>query len=106
MALYVQGRGRCAALHSGAEKVAAAGAPDWAKRLLAEPTTEEGDPLAPADWSEAWDWAASSRHLQSIDERERLAELTKERVELDAGIRQNLTSASSASARSTRWPAP
>jgi hypothetical protein len=46
------------------------------------------------------------RHLQSIDERERLAELAKERVELDAGIHQNFASASSASARSTRWPAP
>jgi hypothetical protein len=82
-------RERFAALRSGVEKLAAAGAPDWAKRLLAEPATEAGDPLLPADWGEAWDWAVSSRHLQSIDGRERLAELAEERVTLDAAIRRN-----------------
>lgn len=84
----VRNRERFALVRLGAQEVAAAGAPEWAKRLRSEPATDSGDTLAPADWSDAWDWAASCRQLTRLDGRERLTALAEERVRLDADIRE------------------
>ena len=66
----------------------AAGAPIWARRLRSEPAESQADPLIPADWRNAWDWAAAVAFLKLIDDRERLKALADERVRLDVEIRK------------------
>jgi hypothetical protein len=38
----------------------------WAGRLATEPANGESDPLVPADWQAAWDWAANLCYLKRI----------------------------------------
>ena len=83
----------------------AAGAPIWARRLRSEPAESQADPLIPADWRNAWDWAAAVAFLKLIDDRERLKALADERVRLDVEIRKTLSS-SFVSGPSTSWGAP
>ncbi|MFL6180592.1 MAG: AAA domain-containing protein [Actinomycetes bacterium] len=66
----------------------AAGAPIWARRLRSEPAESQADPLIPADWRNAWDWAAAAAFLKLIDDRERLKAIADERVSLDAELRK------------------
>ncbi len=72
------------------ERIEEAGAPEWANRVLHEPSGEAGDPATPHDWKEAWDWAAAESYLQSIDQRGHLQRLSEERVELDQSIAKTL----------------
>jgi very-short-patch-repair endonuclease len=69
-------------------RIREAGAPLWSRRLAAEPVEGETDALIPAEWREAWDWAAASAYLARIDDRDRLRILAEERVRLDAEIRK------------------
>ena len=69
-----------------AERIEAAGAPQWANRVLHEPAGESEDPVTPRDWKEAWDWAAAESYLQRIDQRDHLHRLSEERVQLDQTI--------------------
>jgi hypothetical protein len=69
-----------------ADQVRAAGASEWAARMLSEAAKENSDPVTPGDWQEAWDWAASQAYLQRIDQRDHLRSLSEERVQLDQGI--------------------
>jgi very-short-patch-repair endonuclease len=69
-----------------AERVRAAGASEWAARMLNEPTKGNSDPVTPLDWREAWDWAASQAYLQRIDQRDHLRDVSQERVQLDQSI--------------------
>jgi very-short-patch-repair endonuclease len=64
------------------------GAPKWAIRLRTEPPTGTQDSLLPADWRDAWDWAAASVHLRKIDDRQELGRLAEERVRLDHDIKR------------------
>jgi very-short-patch-repair endonuclease len=70
------------------EGIAAAGAPDWASRLRGEPPDAAGDGLLPADWREAWDWAAAARYLDDIDGQATLRALADERLEHDDALRR------------------
>jgi very-short-patch-repair endonuclease len=69
-----------------ADQVRAAGASEWAARMLSEAAKENSDPVTPGDWQEAWDWAASQAYLQRIDQRDHLRSLSNERVQLDQSI--------------------
>jgi hypothetical protein len=65
------------------KRIALAGAPKWADRILSEPAREHEDPVTPGDWREAWDWATAESYLQRIDQRDQLHRLSEERVKLD-----------------------
>ena len=68
-----------ARIRAATAAIAAAGAPDWAERLRADP-----DPAAlPEDWRAAWDRAAAERRLAGIDRREALSALARERDAAD-----------------------
>ena len=69
-----------------ADQVRAAGASEWAARMLSEAAKENSDLVTPGDWQEAWDWAASHAYLQRIDQRDHLRSLSDERVQLDQSI--------------------
>lgn len=71
-----------------AREIELAGAPLWAARLRSVSATKDGDALIPADWNEAWDWAASAAYLSGIDDRGRLRRLADERVKLDGELRK------------------
>jgi very-short-patch-repair endonuclease len=62
-----------------AAKVAASGAPRWARRLRSEPASGEADPLAPADWLEAFRWRAARSLLDSLDGHQALRALFERR---------------------------
>jgi tetratricopeptide (TPR) repeat protein/very-short-patch-repair endonuclease len=64
--------------------IAAAGAPDWAKRLSTQAAIAD-DPLMPAGWREVWDHAAAEANLERIDARHKLLKLAQDR---DAGEKQ------------------
>jgi hypothetical protein len=74
------------ALRSGADEVADAGAPEWADRLRSEVVVDGQDPQTPADWRQAWDWAAAQRYLADLDQRDHVAALAAERAKLDAAV--------------------
>ena len=65
-----------------------AGAPTWAHRLRSIAAQDGSDPVLPADWREAWDWAAMASFLKRIDDAGRLRALADERVRLDAEVRR------------------
>jgi very-short-patch-repair endonuclease/transcription elongation GreA/GreB family factor len=68
------------------ELVTSAGAPHWAARLRAEPAIDANDPVIPAGWREAWDWATAEKFLSSIDQREQMRALAQERTELETTV--------------------
>lgn len=70
--------------------IAKAGAPAWAKRARTEPCID-ADPVLLSDWRDAWDHAAANEKLASIDARERLTALVRERDESDARCRNLFT---------------
>ena len=70
--------------------IANAGAPVWAKRARTEPCVNV-DPVLPSDWRDAWDHAAANEKLASIDAREKLTALVRERDESDARCRNLFT---------------
>jgi very-short-patch-repair endonuclease len=64
--------------------VAAAGAPEWARRLSVEKAVPD-DPVISAAWREAWDHAAADANLARIDARQKLMKLA---VDRDAAEKQ------------------
>lgn len=79
--------GDFATVESITAKIAAAGAPQWAKRLRTEKAVGH-DTLVPVAWRDAWDHAAADAHLARIDERQRLARLAQEREAADRQCRK------------------
>jgi hypothetical protein len=69
------------------ELIAQAGAPGWAKRARTEPALDN-DPVLRSDWRDAWDHAAADAKLASIDARDRLAALAREREDSDKRCRK------------------
>jgi hypothetical protein len=67
--------------------IAQAGAPSWAKRARIEPALDH-DSVLRSDWRDAWDHAAADAKLASIDARERLATLARERADSDRRCRK------------------
>ena len=50
---------------------------------LTEAARDGADPLIPADWRLAWDWAAAEGYLRRIEGRDRLQALSSERIGLE-----------------------
>ena len=69
------------------DAIARAGAPIWAERLRTEPVEDAGDPAAPLDWSEAWEWARQLSYLESIGATADLARLHHERLATEKELR-------------------
>ncbi|ARP99675.1 AAA domain-containing protein [Pseudorhodoplanes sinuspersici] len=69
-----------------ADQIENAGAPAWAQRLRQEPASQDADPIIPANWREAWDWATSLNFLQRNDQRELMHTLAGERSNLDHAV--------------------
>ena len=68
--------------------IALAGAPVWAERLRSETAHDDGDPSAPAHWSEAWEWAIQIHYLEMIGATADLARLHRERLETEKALRE------------------
>jgi transcription elongation GreA/GreB family factor/very-short-patch-repair endonuclease len=64
-----------------------AGAPIWASRLRSEFALEDGDPAAPANWSEAWEWAVQLNYLEKIGATSDLKRLHQERLDTERSLR-------------------
>ena len=64
------------------------GAPVWAERLRSEPVDDDGDPAAPADWREAWQWAVQLNYLETIGATADLTRLHQERLETEKALRE------------------
>ena len=62
-----QEKDRFALIRTMTDRIGSSGAPTWARRLATEPAEDGTDPLIPADWRDAWDWAAASAYLARID---------------------------------------
>lgn len=73
-------------VHTGAQRIEAAGAPRLAQRLRTVPAGAQGDPALPADWRQAWTWARARAHLAAIEAREELRRLWARRAELEQGL--------------------
>ena len=68
--------------------IATAGAPAWAECLRTEAVQDEGDPAAPADWAEAWEWATQLSYLEKIGATGDLTRLHHERIETEKALRE------------------
>jgi very-short-patch-repair endonuclease len=68
-----------------AELIEVSGAPIWASRLRVEPVTTI-DMLLPDNWRETWRLRRLTTYLNSIDGREDLRRLTKQRAEIESGL--------------------
>ena len=79
--------GDYAAITRLTDLIARAGAPTWAKRAQTESVTEN-DGVVVNDWRDAWDHAAADAKLASIDARDRLAVLARERDDSDKRCRK------------------
>lgn len=62
------------------------GAPKWATRLRTEPVTTTVDMLLSDNWRETWRLRRLTTYLNSIDSREELRRLTKQRTEMESGL--------------------
>ena len=49
------------------QKLAAGGAPLWAKKLCTVEPAEDFDPLLPSNWADAWDWRVASSLIEQLD---------------------------------------
>src|SRR4029077_21228836 len=74
------------------DAIGKAGAPHWAARLRTEPATDDGDPAAPADWRDAWNWASRMAYLKKIGATEQLARLHGERLHTEKALRDGFAS--------------
>lgn len=72
--------------------VAPAGAPVWAERLQLVSVHDDGDPVAPADWPDAWEWAAQLNYLERIGATTDLKRLHQERLETEKALREGFAS--------------
>ena len=79
-----------ATIVTATDLIAKAGAPAWADRARTVPSLDT-DPVLRNDWRDAWDHAAANMKLASIDAREKLATLGRERDEADARCRKLFT---------------
>ena len=69
-------------------RLAEAGAHDWSKRVKLEAASDSRDPVIPADWKAAWDWAAQSAFLERIGAANDLAALHRERLAIEKELRE------------------
>jgi hypothetical protein len=76
-------------LSEGTAILAQAGASIWAGRLTTEPANGENDPLVPADWQAAWDWAANLAYLERIGASNDLSALHRDRLAVEKQLRED-----------------
>ncbi len=82
----VQHRPNFATVREVSNRIEAAGAPSWARKLRSEPAEDGADPQFPSDWSDAWDWGAAENFLSGLNQQEEIRALAEERVSLDTNI--------------------
>jgi very-short-patch-repair endonuclease len=66
-----------------ASLVAESGAMQWAEKMRTVPALDAHDPWTPPNWREAWQWRQIVTLLETIDGREPLARLQKNRGEIE-----------------------
>jgi len=64
------------------ERLARAGAVNWARRLKTEPPGETSDALLPTDWAQAWAWRVAVGVVERLDAHEGLRALFEQRRDL------------------------
>lgn len=71
------------------EAFADAGAPIFARRVRTEVVqpSSGGDQVFAADWVGAWDWAALTRQLNEVDQKQQLRQLAGRREQLEKTLR-------------------
>lgn len=75
------------ALTSVVERVSGSGASKWAHRLLSERPSDD-DPLTPADWRKAWEWARGRSFIESLPDRARVQELSRRLESIERRTRE------------------
>jgi very-short-patch-repair endonuclease/KaiC/GvpD/RAD55 family RecA-like ATPase len=70
------------------EQFEAACATQWSQRL--KQPEGDADVLLPANWAEAWDWAATWQYLAEIDQRDKIQKLHDLRETFEGELRQTL----------------
>ena len=58
------------------------GAPIWAEQLCTMPVVGGEDAVLPSDWASSWKWRRQFGHLLAIDGRQRMLEISKNRIAL------------------------
>lgn len=72
-----------------AESLRASGATRWAERIQRQPCGPAGDDVVvPSRWRASWTWARLRGHLEQIEARHELRELSGRRVELTRGLQR------------------
>lgn len=84
-------------LEAGADKLALAGAVNWANRIKTIPSLNIGstlanqDPVIPAEWKEAWSWSAWKGRLEASKSLAKIKLLVAEKAVLDEEIHKLMT---------------
>jgi very-short-patch-repair endonuclease len=68
-------------------KIEFQGATVFASKLRSTPVLNSGeDPVFPPDWRQAWTWARLKTHLEGIEARKELVQLSRRRSDLEVGL--------------------
>jgi very-short-patch-repair endonuclease len=74
-------------VYNTANRFEAAGAPKLAARIHTVPVTASGeDTVFPPNWHDAWNWARARTHLDSIEAREELVTLARQRRDVEGSL--------------------
>jgi very-short-patch-repair endonuclease len=71
-------------LNEIAAKIAASGAPNWARQLRHAALKAADDPWAPPGWRATWQWARAVGYLRSLDDRQTVTCLSNARAAAEA----------------------
>jgi len=78
---------KLAEVKSITQQIAEQGAHEWARKLRNEIVTGKTDPWLPGNWQESWEWSRANVYLRSIDTRDRLRNITQQRHQGEARLR-------------------
>lgn len=65
-------------------KIAASGAPTWAKKLRSDAPVGSDDQWTPQTWRKTWEWARADGYLRSLGDRETVRDLSEDRAQAEA----------------------
>ena len=71
--------------------ISESGAKLWTDKLLNEPLLTGDDVLTPSCWYESWKWARQAAYIKSIDGRDKLKEISEQRIRLDKDLKKTFT---------------
>ncbi len=74
-----------------ANMISESGAKIWAEKLVTDPLLGEEDLWTPGAWFESWRWKRQTAYIKSIDGRERIRELSEQRLKLDKDLKSTFT---------------